>query len=265
MSGSTTTASRRRAAILLIAAIASSSTVSTRARGEQPADDARAIELYEESLLHYREGRFKEAAELLRELYRAKPEPVLLYNLGRACEGMGDLACAIDAYTRYLRDDLVAKDRGAIERRVQTLRRQLEERQTLERQRDLARGAARTPGRASEGTPRAPSSASALPWFVAGLGVAGLGSGIVLGILAQGKHSDAVDEPVQQTAAAKQAEAEDLATAANIAFVSGGLIAGAGFVWGIRDVGASQTRPSSSRASVELRLGLTGASVLGRF
>jgi tetratricopeptide (TPR) repeat protein len=251
--------------MLLIAVMTSSSTVSLHARGEQPIDDARAIALYDESLQHYREGRFKEAAALLRELYRAKPQPVLLYNLGRACEGMGDLACAIDAYTRYLTDDPAAKDRGAIERRVQTLRRQFEEHLALKRQRELKRRSEKPRSRVPERTSHDPSTASVVPWFVAGLGVAGLGSGIVLRVLADKKHSEAVDEPVQVTAADKQAEAEDLATAANIVMVSGGLVTLAGLVWGIRDVSRSGSRPSSGKTTVELQLGPTRASVLGRF
>jgi tetratricopeptide (TPR) repeat protein len=251
--------------MLLIAVMTSSSTVSLPARGEQPIDDARAIALYDESLLYYREGRFKEAAALLRELYRAKPQPVLLYNLGRACEGMGDLACAIDAYTRYMADDPAAKDRGAIERRVQTLRRQFEEHLALKRQRDLKRRSGKTRSRVPERTSHDPSTASVVPWFVAGVGVAGLGSGIVLGVLADRKHSEAVDEPVQVTAADKQAEAEDLATAANIVMLSSGLVTLAGLVWGTWDVSRSRGRSSSGKTTVELQLGPTRASILGRF
>ncbi|HVY46216.1 MAG TPA: hypothetical protein VHB21_10070, partial [Minicystis sp.] len=94
--------------------------------------DPRAVELFRESAVRYREGRFREAAELLREAYAREPEPLLLYNLGRACEGMGDAACAIDAYKRYLRAAKAPPDRAAIEGRVATLERQVEEKRRLE-------------------------------------------------------------------------------------------------------------------------------------
>src|SRR5215212_10871269 len=89
--------------------------------------EARALQLFEQSADRYRQGRFREAVELLQEAYRLSPEAVLLYNLGRAYEGLGDTAGALDAYTRYLAADPNAADRASIESRVATLKRQLDE------------------------------------------------------------------------------------------------------------------------------------------
>jgi hypothetical protein len=266
MSGTATTPSVRRALSLLGLAAALAFTVASPAFAEEETvSNERSIELYNDSLRRYREGRFKEAADLLRELYRAKPVPVLLYNLGRACEGMEDLECAVLAYTRYLSEEPEIADRGAIEQRVETLRRQQRERSASKRK----RGAGQRPtvpipdsARTAPPNTRGPS---AVPWIVAGVGAAGIGTGLFLGVLAQNKHDDAVDEPVQQSAASKQAEAEHLATGANVALISGGLIAVAGAVWGIWEIRLSRTQAVSGAPAFDVRAGLNGARLSASF
>src|SRR5215471_16097119 len=99
------------------------------ARADEASD--RAYELYRQSAERYRAGQFKEAADLVRQAYAVRRDPVLLYNLGRACEGMGDLPCAIDAYERYLAASSPL-DRGAIEQRIATFRAELAERPAKE-------------------------------------------------------------------------------------------------------------------------------------
>src|SRR5206468_1333905 len=63
----------------------------------------RAVRLFEQAEQDYRGGRFREAAALLRQAYDLDANPDLLYNLGRALEGLGELDRAIDAYDRYLK------------------------------------------------------------------------------------------------------------------------------------------------------------------
>lgn len=67
------------------------------------ADDRdQALALFEQSDKAYKAGNFEEAAKLLREAYSLYPEPLLLYNLGRAQEGMGDSRGAVQSYEQYL-------------------------------------------------------------------------------------------------------------------------------------------------------------------
>src|SRR5690606_33568184 len=88
-----------------------------------PAEDPTAK--FERAEALYDEGRYDEAIELLRELVREYPDPILLYNLGRAHEGAERLAEAIDAYERYLDAAPDAPDRDAITRRIERLRARL--------------------------------------------------------------------------------------------------------------------------------------------
>src|SRR5262245_59109205 len=78
----------------------------------------RSVEIFVESEAHYKEGRYTEAARLLREAYAIYPEPLLLYNLGRALEGMGDLAQALETYRTYLREEPEAADKQVVEGRI---------------------------------------------------------------------------------------------------------------------------------------------------
>jgi tetratricopeptide (TPR) repeat protein len=208
----------------------------------QTADDERAVELNRRSAELFRQGRFADAAVLLREAYRRRPDAVLQYNLGRACEEMGDLACAVAAYETYLANGRPT-DRAAVEARLERCR----TRRAAEAQAAAAR--------------RAPSL---VPKVVAGAGAAGLGLGIGLALVAQGRHRDAAAEPVQRTAADRQASAESLMTAANVALVAGGVIAAAGVVWWIVDARRSRSE-SAPPPRAALRVGPGAVELAVRF
>jgi len=197
------------------------------ARRGRSAADVRALELFEQSARAYREGRFQDAVDGLLEARRVKPEPVLLYNLGRAYEALGRTIDAADAYDAYLREEANAPDRRAIEGRIATLRAQAAE---LEKAR-AAPAAATSPERAPEAPPPREPSPTIVPWVVAGAGLAGVATGVVLGAFANGRHDDAVAERSQARAAEKQDAAESLASAATVTLIAGGIVAAVGLAW----------------------------------
>jgi tetratricopeptide (TPR) repeat protein len=214
--------------------------------------EARALQLFEESVSLYQQGRFADAVVLLRRAYAMHEEPVLLYNLARALEGEGNYEDAVDAYGRYLETAGEIPDRGAIERKIDTLR------ESLERQH--AAGAERRAA-LRETQPRSGRGPSPLPWIVAGLGAAGVGAGAVLGLLAQSAHDDAVEATSQAMTRQEQDRAEGLALGANIAFVVGGLLLAGGLVWAVLDLGGG----SDEEEAVRLTLGPGGAALGGSF
>lgn len=185
--------------------------------------DARALTLFEESEKAYDAGRFAEAISLLQQAYALKKEPVLLYNLGRAYEGAGDLANAADAYESFLKAQPETPDRGALEQRIATMRRQLAEREAL------AKKARERENAQKEKSP------NVAPWIVSGIGVAGLGTGVVFGVLSHGKHSDAVNDPTYAGADHAQSQAKTFATVANVCLVAGAVVLVAGVVWYVLD------------------------------
>ena len=252
--------------ICLVAALAGPAPAQS---GPATSPRAEAIELFKQSRAAYRQGKFREAAGLLRKAYVLDPAPTLLYNLARALESDGDFEGAVKAYRDYLAADPNAEDRAAIQQRIENLQTQLAERQELERRlaEERAKRAAPppAPAAAARATP-APAEARGpvvVPWVVAGLGGAGIVAGAVLGGLAKGKHGEAEDAPVQADAVTLDDEARGLARGANIALVAGGAVAAGGLIWGLVRV-LSADDPAEP-PQVSLGLGPSGVLVHGRF
>jgi tetratricopeptide (TPR) repeat protein len=202
-----------------------------------PSAKKQALDLFAQSDKAYKAGEFERAAQLLRDAYTLFPEPILLYNLARALEGVGDFQGAIDQYQQYLASATDVGDRGAIERRIDTLRTQLADkakREAAAQQADKDRQAALAAAEKAE-RDRRRSKRSILPWVTLGVGVVVVAGGAGMGVLANQKHDDAIGEPIQAEAAHLQDTAESYALGANIMFVAGGAIALGGVIWAIVD------------------------------
>jgi tetratricopeptide (TPR) repeat protein len=205
-----------------IALLLSARTASADPKGSPSPDAAapsegrgRAAELFARASEAYRAGQFALAISLLLELESIKPEPVLHYNLGRAYEGLGRWSEAIAEYEAYLREDGTITDRGAIERRLETLR-----------------GAAAASARAPAPAPPTPPERSILPPLIlGGLGALTLGAGLILGVESKSEESKVDDGRDQRGAKQALDRAEHLATAANVAYVVGGALLVTGAVW----------------------------------
>lgn len=234
---------RTMLAMLLGAAIA----LAPLARAEpSKAAKKEAFRLFGESEKRYREGKFEEAAALLRRAYELDPAPTLLFNLARALESAGDLAGAVDGYRKYLAADPKARDRGAIEKRLATLEAQLAERAELARIKEADPAPSPPdPPRAVERehnavttSPLAERSIHPAPLVLSGVGAAGLLAGGILGIMAGGKRGAAEDEPDFQAAQRLDDDAKELATGANVAYATGGAVLTAGIVWLVLELSA---------------------------
>jgi len=232
----------------------------------------RALEYFRLSVAEYEAGHFEEAAQLLRSALRLHDDPMLHYNLARALEGSGDMSGAVESFETYLEQRPDAPDRGAVESRLTTLRRQLREREQLERERDEAR--ARAGGDGDEGSEveedeaydeGAPDdggggSVNIAPWLVAGAGVAVVGVGFAFAAVGQSKHDEAVANPEHRMASELSGQADTFATLANVFFVVGGVAAAAGIVWGILTLGGDD-----DDASASLGIGPGSVAVRGTF
>jgi tetratricopeptide (TPR) repeat protein len=204
------------------------------AAAQDEAAERRALALFEQAEESYEAGDLERAVELLleaRSIYA--DEPVLLYNLARAYEGLGRLEEALESYRVYLREEPNPPARGAIEQRVAAIEEQLASRRALESEREeLARRARENERRSVEDEP----SAGAWPWVVMSVGVAGLATATVFGVLALDREADAAAATVQLDALQAYEEGDRFATVSTIAFIAGGAIAGAGLTWLIVDL-----------------------------
>lgn len=215
-------------------------------RAQAPEDGrAAARELAVEAHARFEAGDADGAVELLLEARATHPEPVLLYNLGRAYEASGRLREAIDAYERFVEEAPDAPSRAAVELTITSLRRSVAERERLIREAEAAR--------AREGSP------SVVPWLVAASGAGGLAAGGVLAGVAVAENDAAAADPVQRSRAARAASAQDLATAANVLFVVGGALALTAGVWWLVEWATSGGEDES--AALEVGPGV----VRGRF
>jgi tetratricopeptide (TPR) repeat protein len=233
----------RVAALATVCAVAlATPAVPTRVHACAPAEDPAAK--FERAEALYAEGRYEETIALLRELLRDYPDPILLYNLGRAYEGADRVAEAIDAYERYVDAAPDAPDRDAVERRIDRLRARLRPQQPPPPE----------PTPVTEAPREAVPRPIVAPWVLAGIGGAGLVAGATLGGLARARRDAAVEAMAQADAAAHLARAERLATAANVAFGVGGALAIAGVTWGVVAV-VKRRRARTGPALTHARVG----------
>jgi tetratricopeptide (TPR) repeat protein len=228
----------RSVRLCLLVAIALSSRIPTTSAQPDPPEKVRALELFAQSDELYKQGQFEQAADLLREAYDLYPEPLLLYNLARALEGVGDVDGAITQYERYLATATTIDDRGAIERRVATLKAQRAAAQTVTTEPTPPTSPPIDTSPSTEPT----SGPRKLPWIIAGGGALVAGTGVVFGFMAKSKHDAAVDEPVQAEAERLQNKAESYATISNVLLIGGGAIAIGGIVWGVIELRKSGHR-----------------------
>lgn len=203
----------------------------------EPDRRGQALELFEQSDKAYKAGKFEQSAVLLRKAYEVYPEPILLYNLGRALEGLGDAKGAVEEYEHYLRVAKHVDDRGAIERRIATLKAHLEKEQEADRPPPPP-----PPALPPQLPPPAPAPAApviedeldvpaTVGWVAVGTGGALVATGALFGWRASANHDDAVGEPMQTRAADLQSTAQHEATIANVLLVVGGAIAIGGGVY----------------------------------
>ncbi|MDB5216850.1 MAG: hypothetical protein JWO86_4777 [Myxococcaceae bacterium] len=262
-----------RALLVASALLAVDAACATRAHADaKPATaQARAADLFKSSVEAYRQGDFKRTVTLLTDAYALDPQPVILYNLGRAYEGLGDGDAAIDAYDRYLKADPKAPDRASIEQRVATLQRQRDEKKNLETQRDQEKKRAevaaeeqrRAEERAKQRPEEPPRSRSVAPYIVAGVGAAGLIAGGVFGLVASSKHDAAASQHVQQTAIDEQDSAKSFATISTISFIAGGALLAGGVIWWLLDTPPQKTEKNTHEKTQEKALSSGGATRIG--
>lgn len=188
-------------------------------------DKASALELARAGDEAYKAGDFERAADLVKRAYALYPEPLLLYNIALALDGLGKTKDALDYYEQYLATDPNVKDRGAIERRVATMRAQ------LAAQAEANKPPPPPPPRVEP----APEPASKLPYVTIGVGLATIAGGFGFGALSASRHDDAETAPSQLVAQQQQDRAQLYATTANIMFVAGGVIAVGGVIWAVLD------------------------------
>ncbi len=250
----------RRAA--WVAALCACSATAQLAWADEVPDKAQV--LLEEGRVAYRDGRFADSVKLIKEAYDLKPEPVLLYHLARAYEGQGELELAEQAYSRYLREEKQISDRGNIEQKIASLKKLVAERKQLAAEAKKAQGRpAAEPDQKAKPPPDSPKeSVNPFPWVLFGSGALICGAGGVMGGIALSKNDDANEAPNQKEAVDAREDADAFAVVATVGYVTGGVLAGIGLIWGIVDVA---TLGPAEKTALRVRVGPTAAQLSVRF
>ncbi|HZO16465.1 MAG TPA: hypothetical protein VFB62_24490 [Polyangiaceae bacterium] len=219
----------------------------------------RAHDCHSKGLELFESGDFRQSKAFFEKARALHPRPIMQYNIGSCCEAIANespdtapltrtekneklahIRCAIDAFEQYLSEEPSSPKRAALLRRIDSFRAR---EQALVRPPPAPKPSKKPPPKGP------PPSLSPAPWIIAGGGALGLVAGIVLAALAVNRSDDAQAAEVQIERAELHDEATTLALGANIAFVGGGVLMGAGIAWGIVDV----VFTNQARAQVSIR------------
>jgi tetratricopeptide (TPR) repeat protein len=92
-----------------------------------PADVEKAGKSFDSAKRLYKQARYADALAKFEEAYRIKPHPVILFNIGKCYEHLGDIPKALRNYRDYLRLEPDAKDRQTVSDAIANLERRMED------------------------------------------------------------------------------------------------------------------------------------------
>ncbi|HEY1957582.1 MAG TPA: hypothetical protein VGH28_18310 [Polyangiaceae bacterium] len=98
-----------------------------------------------------------------------------------------------------------------------------------------------------------------MPWVVTGAGLAGVGAGVVFAVVAQNNYNTSVTDPFLSSSQQEYRNATTFGTGATIAFIAGGVVAGAGIIWKIVEAA------TSSRSTISVGVGPASVRIAGTF
>lgn len=182
------------------------------------AANSKASALAKEAEKAYKDTRYEDAANLLKQAYEADPNPKFLFNLARALDQAGKLEASLDAYRKYValpsdetEPDTVVKANKAMDRIRRVLADQEAEKKIAEAEKsrlaDEAKKAAEAAAReaeksraqleafeakeraAREESQKKASGRKVGAFIAGGVGLAGIGVGVAFGLMANGSHS----------------------------------------------------------------------------
>lgn len=87
-----------------------------------PTESSTADAAYEAGVEHFKARHFKDAIREFNKAYRAHPHPILVFNMARCFEELGNYDAAVDFYQKYLKINPEAVDKAQVEESIATLK-----------------------------------------------------------------------------------------------------------------------------------------------
>lgn len=216
---------------------------------------------------------FEGALAHFEKAYLLDPSPILIYNLARAHEELGNAEQAIKYFETYLVRAPEAPDRPDVERRIRVMKAILEKANKEEppppppeeEEEEKAEEPPPEPEPEPEPPPPADEGTNLMPWAwtAIGVGVAAAGAGVYFGLEAQDaeeRNQAAANDPDRQDELDSTAQdAEDNATLATAMFVTSGVLIATGATLWILDATSGEQSaaiaptPGGAMASWSLR------------
>jgi len=227
----------------------------------------------------YKNGRYHESAERLKEAYALEPNPRLLYNIARAYDQAGELTEALDYYQQYvgvpegndaplLKRSSLAIDRikGLLNKQADQARSEAQAKAQAERAQAEAaearraqeaaevrsRAAAEAVLEVAQATRRRQRTASLI---VGGVGVAAVGVGVAFGVEANAAYSHFKSATTVSDKDINEAQTRTASLIADVSFAAGvAALATAALLF-----------PKGPEPTLALGVGPRGAFLVGRF
>lgn len=235
----------------------------------------------------YSAGKYKDSAERLIEAYAYKPHPRLIYNIARAYDQAGELELSLEFYQRYInsqegtdptllkRSSLsIDRLRGLLSQREQRRGAEAAEQARLEAEAKAARANAEKEAEAKRRAEKellsrkqadsaARSRSKIAAFALGGVAIAGLGTGTVFGLQANGSRSQF---STAETVAVKEelrGRTQSQALIADVGFGAGVVAAIAAVI--LYPKGSDDVEAPSDAPSAILVPGPNGAGLQVRF
>ncbi len=101
-------------------------TVASPAAAAQAPQERRGQQIADKAMDYFDAGDYLSAAQFFMDAYSKDPDPVYLFDAGRAMQAARHVATALNLYQQYLRREPAAVNRKEVERTIRSLRRQAE-------------------------------------------------------------------------------------------------------------------------------------------
>jgi tetratricopeptide (TPR) repeat protein len=237
----------RRRSILGLGFVLFSIPASVRAEAPDVSADSEFSKLVNQGLDQYQATRFEDAITSFKAALAIKPDPKLLYNIARSYEKLGKIDESIDHYQKFVdAPGSTAQDRAKALEQIKALRAEKSAREAVRAEREPAAslnagGGEPGTGRAMEGSvrstapvrterPRRQGGSHAIDYALIGVGAAGIGAGVVFGVLALGEKSSydsaitVADKNAHRDAGSRDALISDVAVVGGVALAALGVV-----------------------------------------
>ncbi|MFN3197271.1 MAG: tetratricopeptide repeat protein [Bradymonadia bacterium] len=210
------------------------------------AEQMQAREAYKEGITAFRARDFETASAAFGRAHTLDPAPILLFNLARCAEELGDGPKAIEYYTRYLEESdakgIPIDDRAEVERSIRLIRVGLARQPEEQTPRPDIKPVPELPPTVVSAPVERASSTRLMPYAITAWSVAAVGAGVAIwqGLEARDLETQHQEAQTGALKASTQSDGETAALNSNVAWGVAGVLVVTGTVLWLLDEDESE-------------------------